>query len=145
MRLHNTGPGVAADVRFRLGAPGAKFTVWSPSVRAMVPGEIHPPKGSDGWVIGPPEGPDGPVSDWFIETEFSDISGARWRLRNDRSRSDRATLQSLRTWPYQLWRLVVRKLSGDGAEHKLSDDVNVSRLRQGPHHLDGRRLGEHVL
>jgi hypothetical protein len=48
VRLHSNGPGVAAEVRFRLGAPGSAPSDWSPPVRAMVPGDIVPPKGARG-------------------------------------------------------------------------------------------------
>ena len=103
VRLHNDGPGTAVEVCVRLGAVGAEATEWLPSVRAMQAGEIVPPKGADGWPVEPPVGADGPVSDWYIETEFSDIRGARWRLRNDRSSSESATPRRVRTRAFQLW------------------------------------------
>jgi hypothetical protein len=106
IRLRNDGPGMAAEVRYRLGAPGVPPTEWSSPVRALQPGEIHPPEGKD-----PSEAPqlptrgDKPVRDWYIETAFSDIAGTRWRLRNERAEpSAAARARRLRSHLIDVWR-----------------------------------------
>jgi hypothetical protein len=105
VRLHNDGAGTAVEVRYRLGAAEADYTEWSEPVRAISPGDITPPPGADGFLGEPPRTSEGVATNWFIETEFSDMSGARWRLRNDRASSTPATVRRLRTRPYQFWRL----------------------------------------
>jgi hypothetical protein len=103
LRLHNDGSGAAVEVRYRTGAPRAGYSEWSEPVRAMRPGEITPPPEAEGFLAETPRDSNGTAIEWFIETEFSDISGARWRLRNDRRDNSPATVQRLRTRPYQRW------------------------------------------
>jgi hypothetical protein len=103
--LRDDGAGTAVEVRYRLDATGVDCTEWSEPVRAIGPGDITPPPGADGFLVEPPRAAEGVATNWFIETEFSDVSGARWRLRNDRADTTPATVSRIRTSPYQFWRL----------------------------------------
>jgi hypothetical protein len=85
VRLHNDGPGTAVEIRWRLHARGATPTEWSPMIRALQPGEIWPPRASEPLTVELPVGVDGHQFRWLAETEYSDLGGVRWRLRNDRS------------------------------------------------------------
>jgi hypothetical protein len=67
---------------------------WSEPVRALQPREVT------GQTPGLPRG-----TPFYIETEFRDIRGARWRLRNDRSISGGVTLKRLRRGKFDRWRL----------------------------------------
>jgi hypothetical protein len=97
VRLHNDGPGIAVEVRWRLHAPGREPTEWSSPIRAMQPGEVLPPYDSDPMSTELPEGIDGHRFRWFIETEYGDVRGVRWRLQNDRaSPSASAVLRRVR-------------------------------------------------
>jgi hypothetical protein len=106
VRLRNDGPGMAAEVRYRLGAPGAPPTEWSAPVRAVQAGEIHPPADEDPYEAPPlPRRGDGLAHDWYIETAFSDIAGTRWRLRNERADpSAPARARRLRSHLIDVWR-----------------------------------------
>jgi hypothetical protein len=90
VRLHNDGAGTAVEVCHRIGTSRGDYGDWSEPVRAMRPGEITPPPGAEGFEFETPRDANGLALEWFVETEFSDIGGARWRLR---------------TRPYQVWRL----------------------------------------
>jgi hypothetical protein len=105
IRLRNEGPGAAVEVRFRLGAADAEPTDWTPRVRAMQPGEVHPPESRGGRVVALPIVGDQPAREWYIETEFGDIRGAHWRLVNDRNAPGGVTVKRLRRWKVGLWRL----------------------------------------
>lgn len=107
VRLHNDGPGTAVEVRFRVGAPGVEPTDWSEPVRAMQPGEVLPPEGGGvEFTMEIPAGVNGGHSDsWYVETEFNDIRGARWQLRNERGNANAAaSLRRMRTGWLDLWR-----------------------------------------
>jgi hypothetical protein len=105
VRLHNDGPGTAVEVRWRICAPGAEPTGWSDPIRAMQSGEIAPPEGQKPPPTTLPLGIDGHAFGWFVETEFGDIRGARWRLRNERGEpSAAAVLTRLRSGRFDLWR-----------------------------------------
>jgi hypothetical protein len=107
VRLHNDGPGTAVEVRWRLRAPEGEPTEWSSSIRAMQPGEVLPPYGSDPMSAEVPDGIDGHQFRWFVEAEYSDIRGARWRLHNDRaSLSATATPRRIRKGIIDRWRLL---------------------------------------
>lgn len=72
--------------------------------------ELVPPEGKENaafrmqWTdISGEEGPGDAM--WYVETEFSDIRGARWRLPNERAAtSAAATLRRVRTGRFDLWR-----------------------------------------
>jgi hypothetical protein len=101
VRLHNDGPGMAAEVRCRVGAPGVGPGEWTEPVRAMQPGESQ----TEPYQLAVPFRDDEPARDWYIETEFGDIRGARWRLRNDRATPGAtARLQRVRTGKLDFWR-----------------------------------------
>jgi hypothetical protein len=105
VRLFNDGPGTAVEVQVRLGADGMEPSEWSPSVRAMQPGEVFPPReeGLDGISLELPKAGDTYARSWYIETEFSDVRGARWRLRNDRSQSVASAYRLRSSW-IEIWR-----------------------------------------
>lgn len=106
VRLHNDGAGVAREVRFRINGDETDPTDWSDPVRGMPPGATTPPPEEDGFLVEPPRTAEGLSTDWFIETEYSDATGTRWRLRNDRSDARRsAVVRRVRTRRYQLWLL----------------------------------------
>jgi hypothetical protein len=103
VRLHNDGPGMAAEARCRVGAQGVQPGEWTQPVRAMQPGEVQ----EQPQQLALPSRDGKPARDWYIETEFSDIRGARWRLRNDRATPDAtARLQRVRAGKLdpRLWR-----------------------------------------
>jgi hypothetical protein len=103
VRFHNDGAGTAVEVRYRVVTSRGDYSKWSEPVRAMRPGEITPPPEAEGFEFETPRDDKGLALEWFIETEFSDIGGTRWRLRNDRRDNSPATVQRLRTRPYQRW------------------------------------------
>jgi hypothetical protein len=105
VQLHNDGPGTAVEVRWRLWAPGAEPTEWSEPILALQPGEILPPSGEQPLATQLPPGVDGHQFEWYVETQFSDIRGARWRLLNERgARQQSVTLRRMRSRRFELWR-----------------------------------------
>jgi len=107
VRLHNSGPGTAVEVRFRIGSPDTESTEWSQVVRAMQPGEVLPPHDSEGISMSIPvvAAVQGQRLEWWVEVEYGDIRGARWRLRNDRTDATRpAAAQRVRSGKFDRWR-----------------------------------------
>jgi hypothetical protein len=80
LTFHNDGPGPALEVRARTGAPGVDPTPWSDPIRAFTPDQRPLPA----FTVGLPEGVMGLTDPFYVETEYSDIRGARWLLRNER-------------------------------------------------------------
>jgi hypothetical protein len=96
VRLHNDGPGTAVEVRWRIVAAGCEPTEWTTPIRAMQPGETHPPdENSEPPSMQLPER----AVDWYVESEYGDIRGARWRLRNDRVNLSKPATSKRVWWP----------------------------------------------
>lgn len=100
--IRNDGPGTALDVCWRVWPPGRESIGWSTPIGAMQPGEELPPSMTSFPV---PVNAHGKVSGWYVETEFSDIGGARWRLLNEEGiPHSRRRLRRVRSGKIELWR-----------------------------------------
>jgi hypothetical protein len=88
VKLYNSGPGTATEIRCRI-VSDTGASAWGAPIRALGPGEnLGPRTVFESLNIKVPCGIDGlAYSTYSIETEFGDIRGARWRLRNDRLNS----------------------------------------------------------
>ncbi len=54
----------------------------APRLRPRAPYVAITPPEADGFLVEPPSAPDGTATEWFIETEFHDISATCWRPRS---------------------------------------------------------------
>jgi hypothetical protein len=96
--LHNDGTGAAFEVRCRLGTAEGGPNGWAEPSRALQPGE------GLSRTLALPMIAENPATDFYIETEYRDIRGARWRLRNDRSAAGGMSLTRLRRGWFDFWR-----------------------------------------
>jgi hypothetical protein len=100
--IRNDGPGTAVDVCWRVYPPGRESIGWSTPIGALQPGEVLPP---DITSFPAPVGSHGKVAGWYVETEFSDIRGVRWRLQNeDCQPRSRRRLRRVRSGKLDMWR-----------------------------------------
>ncbi len=101
--IRNDGPGTALDVCLRVWPPTGESIGWSTPVAAMKPGETS----TISYPAPVAARAHGKLPGWDVETEFSDIAGARWRLVNEEGiRDSRRRLRRVRSGKLDLWRQV---------------------------------------
>jgi hypothetical protein len=122
VRLRNEGPGVAVAVRFRVRAWGHPDidTYWSPRIDSLAPGAelktslpFSAPPGVTDVELMKAEAPETPNGEqlhepdyvlWYVETQFTDITGATWLVRPAGTFQSSQRPRRVRSHWFELWR-----------------------------------------
>ena len=92
--VSNAGPGLALDVRVRIRGGAFGTGHWTSQLEAMPPGKKVPQGFS-------PPHDKAATDEVLVETDYSDLRGARWRITN----SDGVRVRRrLRTQKFDVWR-----------------------------------------